>query len=568
MLVRHRMSSSGRTQVRLALLCGLAVAVATAPPTLANGPGHGNERRDSVYSDGRSDGRSGGHADGSDDDSAWHMNGHDVRNTRSQPDEVRISPQNASRLRKKWVLTTDGDVSATPAVVEDDDDGYPWNRHRERGRVLFFPDWGGTLWKLDAETGRVRWSRSISEYNGIPNSISRTSPAYARGMVFVGDLNGNMIAVDAATGDLVWITELDANPNTIVTTSPIVHGNRLYIATSSSGGGAARQIFRGSLIALDIRTGRIIWQSYVLPDNGGQPGGFAGGAFVNPPAIDPENGLIYAAAGQLYTQPASVMACLAADPDGWDEACFPEGAFFNSLIAFDLRTGAPRWSFRAAGPDARLRGCGANPPDWCAPWQNFSIWDFAGSGANVFRAQVRGRWRDLVGIGQKSGVYWTFDARTGRLVWSRLVGHGDDPGGIQWGTAVDGKRIYAAIGHNANAVPYTLPSGKIITGGSWAALDPGSGRILWQTPDPLGWPDLAALTVANGVLYGGSMAPTGNQMYALNAANGAILWRFAAGGSVVAGPAIVDGTVYWGSGYARTGGVGNDKFYAFRVDGR
>ena len=132
-------------------------------------------------------------------------------------------------------------------------------------------------------------------------------------------------------------------------------GNRLYIATSSSGGGVARQIFRGSMIALDIRTGKIVWQTFVLPDNGGEPGGFAGGAFVNPPAIDVENGLVYGAAGQLYFQPESVTACLAAAPDGWDEKCFPAGAYFNSVIAFDLRTGKPRWSFRGAGPSAAAR---------------------------------------------------------------------------------------------------------------------------------------------------------------------------------------------------------------------
>jgi polyvinyl alcohol dehydrogenase (cytochrome) len=62
------------------------------------------------------------------------------------------------------------------------------------------------------------------------------------------------------------------------------------------------------------------------------------------------------------------------------------------------------------------------------------------------------------------------------------------------------------------------------------------------------------------------MAHTGDQMYALHAATGQILWQYAAGGSVVAGPAVVDGTVYWGSGYARTGGVGNDQFYAFSVE--
>jgi polyvinyl alcohol dehydrogenase (cytochrome) len=455
-------------------------------------------------------------------------------------------------------------VSATPAVIEESHHG----RHGRR-TVAFFPDWGGRLWKVDAETGDVIWSRLISEYNDIPNSISRTSPAYARGMIFIGDLNGNMMAVDAATGDRRWIRELDANLNTIVTTSPIVHANRLYIATSSSGGGPPRQIFRGSMVALDIRTGAIVWQTFVLPDNGGLPGGFAGGAFVNPPAIDLDNGLLYGAAGQLYTQPASVTACLAAAPNGWSEACFPEDAYFNSVIAFDLRTGRPRWSFRGAGPDARRLGCGENPPSWCPPWENnFSVWDFAGSGANVFRARIRGRWRDVVGIGEKSGVYWALEARTGQLLWATLVGHGDDPGGIQWGTAVDSRRIYAAIGHNQRRVPYQLPSGETITGGSFAALDPSSGRILWQVPDPQEAADLAALTVANGVLYAGSMAHTGNQMYALNTATGDILWQYAAGGSVVAGPAVVDGTVFWGSGYARTGGVGNDQFYAFSIDGR
>jgi polyvinyl alcohol dehydrogenase (cytochrome) len=152
-------------------------------------------------------------------------------------------------------------------------------------------------------------------------------------------------------------------------------------------------------------------------------------------------------------------------------------------------------------------------------------------------------------------------------LWSTLVGPGSDPGGIQWGTAFDGRRIYAAIGHNTGQ-PYTLPSGDTITGGSWAALDPATGRILWQTPDPQGAPDLASLSAANGVLYGSSMAHTGDQMYALDTATGEILWRFPAGGSIVGGPAIVRGAVYWGSGYGRTGGVGNNQFYAFTIDGR
>jgi polyvinyl alcohol dehydrogenase (cytochrome) len=64
------------------------------------------------------------------------------------------------------------------------------------------------------------------------------------------------------------------------------------------------------------------------------------------------------------------------------------------------------------------------------------------------------------------------------------------------------------------------------------------------------------------------MPQTGDQMFALDAATGAILWRFASGSSVDSGPAVVDATVYRGSGYDRgLGGNGNNKLYAFSLDG-
>ena len=524
---------------------------------------------------------------GSERSTIWPMAGHDIRNTRAQPDESSIGPRTVARLMPKWVVTTAGDISATPTVgpasTGDGDDDRDEGERSDGASAVFFPDWGGMLWKVDARTGAVIWSRPIALYNGIPGSISRTSPALAHGLVIIGDLNGNAIAVDASTGGLRWITRLDPNRGTIVTASPIVRGNRVYFDTSSNETSLPRTIpgyrcctFRGSMSALDVGTGRVVWQSFVLPDNGGQPGAFAGGAFVNPPAIDEARGLVLGASGQTYTQPAAVAACLAAAPGGWSEACLPADARFNSVIAFDLRTGEPRWSFRGSGADAWQLACGSQPLSvtWCAPpataigpASRFSLWDFAGSGANVFRARTAGHERAVVGIGQKTGVYWLLDARTGAYLWSRLVGPGSDPGGIQWGTAFDGERIYAAIGHNTHQ-PYVLPSGQTITGGSWAALAPSDGRILWQTADPSGAPDLASLTVANGVVYAGSLEHTGDQMFALDAATGSILWRFTAGGSVVGGPAVVNGAVYWGSGYARTGGVGNNKFYAFTIDGR
>src|SRR5207247_9539235 len=81
----------------------------------------------------------------------WGMSGNDSVNSRNQPFETDISPANASRLAPKWVATTAGDVSATPAVV--------------RGAV-YFGDFGGMLWKLEAGTGATIWSHSGPDYSG------------------------------------------------------------------------------------------------------------------------------------------------------------------------------------------------------------------------------------------------------------------------------------------------------------------------------------------------------------------------------------------------------------------
>jgi polyvinyl alcohol dehydrogenase (cytochrome) len=73
---------------------------------------------------------------------------------------------------------------------------------------------------------------------------------------------------------------------------------------------------------------------------------------------------------------------------------------------------------------------------------------------------------------------------------------------------------------------------------------------------------MGAVSVANGVVFAPSMS--GN-MHALDAKTGAILWTFASGGSVIDGPSIANGTVYWGSGYKKTGGVPNNKVFAFSL---
>jgi polyvinyl alcohol dehydrogenase (cytochrome) len=511
---------------------------------------------------------------------SWPMIGHDPADTRSQPFEHIIGPSNAHLLVPKWIAPTSGDVSATPAVA----DG-----------AVYFGDFGGTFWKLNAETGDVIWSHAVADYTGIAGDLARTSPTLFKDLVVVGDLKApKLLGIDTKTGALRWMTDVHPDPHGIMTGSPMLAGDTIFTGVSASGASGPNATFRGAIVAVDARTGHLLWRTYSLPDNGGLPGGYAGATMFSPPAVDVSAGLVYGTFGQPYTEPASVTACHAAH-GGFIESCELPGSYLKSVVAFDMKTGAPRWSYRVQGHSPWLQACGGQPGavTWCASESDGEKWDIGGSGVNVMRLHRRRRPHDndddeldVVGFGGKSGVYILLDAKTGAFIWSSLVGPGGDQGGMEWGTATDGDRIYVSI-TNHHHIPYKLTEKGVltnttVTGGSWAALDPSTGQILWQTADPqvetlsglgvVGVWDLAPVTVAHGVLYAASMAKLAfqNQMFALDAKTGAILWQFGAGSSVNAGPAVVDGAVYWGAGYARSGieGSGNHQFFAFSLGGK
>jgi polyvinyl alcohol dehydrogenase (cytochrome) len=496
----------------------------------------------------------------------WSMIGQDPANSRNQPAEHAINASSVRTLVPKWVATTTGDVSGTPAVS----DG-----------AVYFGDFGGTLWKLDAQTGAVIWSHQVSDYTGIAADLARTSPSLAGNTLVVGSLKGPfMLGVNASTGALIWKTQVHPDLHGIMTGSPVLVGNTVITGVSASGASApATATFRGEIVALDAQTGRIIWQTFSLPDNHGQTGLYAGATMFAPPAVDENLGLVYGTFGQPYREPPDVAACNAAAPNGFSESCEQPGSHFESIVAFDLATGEPRWSYRVWGHSPFESVCGSQPATvtWCPAEADHEKWDLGGSGANVFKIGDR----DVVGVGGKSGVYSTLDAKTGQLIWNTLVGPGGDQGGFEWGTAYDGNRIYVSLTDHHH-IPYLLTENGALTnttatGGSWAALDPATGKIIWQTADPqtetvpgftnVGVWDLGPVSSANGVVYAASMAKTGNEMYALDSATGAILWSFGAGSSVNAAPAIVDGSVYWGSGYSRSGveGSGNTKLFGFTL---
>ncbi len=507
----------------------------------------------------------------------WPMFGQNVCNTRSAPSGGPITPATASKLVTKWVFDAAGDISTTPSVV---------------GAEVYVPDWGGLLHRIDASSGRVVWSVSVGALAGIdagaspsgtdaPASvIARVTPVVTDSSVIVGLARGalvgtsslaTMLAVDRATGALRWQTLLEAHPAAFITSSPVLEQGTIYVGVSSGEESSAVVpgykccSFRGSVVALDASTGKILWKTYMIEDSaylqsdGGTPSGFSGAAvWSGTPVVDRTRHSLYVTTGNNYSAPDGV-------------ATLPPGDHIESIVSLDMSTGAIRWAQRMTTGDVWTGALSLLTPDSAGP-----DWDF-GSGANLFRTQIGGVPRDVVGAGQKSGIYWAVDPDTGGVLWRQQVGPGGHYGGIHWGPAVDGQHVFVGV-NDQKGGSYTLggtgpQSGQSTNVGSWAALEPSTGSLQWQIANPAMTAPLnggsvnGPLATVDGVVFGGSMDAQGT-MFALDGASGAVLWSFQSGGTVYGGAAVAAGVVYWGNGYpsSRLGfGTPGGKLYAFQV---
>jgi polyvinyl alcohol dehydrogenase (cytochrome) len=514
------------------------------------------------------------------DSKDWPMFGQNVCNTSSQASAGGISKDTVGKLAPKWQYDKSaGDVSATPAVA---------------GGSVFFPDWGGMINRLDAMTGSVTWSKSISDLltaAGKPGNlggfVSRNTPVVTEGLVIFGIMRdppqvitmpgtgAYLMAISQDTGAVKWVTLLEPHPVAVISGSPVVDGSTLYVGVSSQEeySGLAAAIapalginysccsFRGSAVAVDVMTGAIKWQTYTISDElyGAKAGqlvtdaapppmpGYTGIAiWSSTPVVDRKRKQVYFGTGDNYSQPSGTVGKV-------------DGNWVDAVVALDMDTGKMKWvqsvpnGNKAMSDSFAVAKMGSTGPDS----------DF-GAGPNLYTAMIDGAPKDLVGAGQKSGYVFAFDADNGNIVWSMNIGPGGGTGGIQWGTATDGTRIYTGNNNSSGAMLTLLGTGanagQPYTTGSWTALNAATGDIIWQIANPaLDKPMNAAtvngpVAVVNGVMFGGSMDAQGT-MFALDGATGDVLWQFQCGATVYGGPAISGGMVYWGCGYPGQGGL-------------
>jgi PQQ-dependent dehydrogenase (methanol/ethanol family) len=256
---------------------------------------------------------------------------------------------------------------------------------------------------VDARTGQLKWQFDpevpkewdVNACCGVQNR----GAAVWKGRVYVGTLDGRLIALDAETGDLVWeVQTTDRNQRYSITGAPRVVKDKVVI-----GNGGAEYGVRGYVTAYDTETGEQAWRFYTVPGNPAD--GFeneamemaaetwtgewwalgGGGTAWDSFAYDPELNLLYIGTGNGSPWPRALRS-----PDGGDNL------FLCSIVAVDADTGEYVWHYQTVPGDT---------------------WDYTSVQHMVLaELEIDGRERKVIMQAPKNGFFYVIDRATGELI--------------------------------------------------------------------------------------------------------------------------------------------------------
>jgi polyvinyl alcohol dehydrogenase (cytochrome) len=487
-------------------------------------------------------------------DTQWNGWGRDYDNSRYQP-RPGLSAAEVPRLKLKWTFALPGQaVYAQPVVV---------------GDYAFISGAAGWVFALNAHTGCTYWAMDAGARVRSAITVAPLPGARDKFAVYFNNEVGEVFALDALSGAKLWARRVEDHPMARLVGTLRFHDGRLYVPISSIEEVTAADpkypccSFRGGIVAVDARTGELLWRTHTIEEpvvqtkvnsSGTQMYGPAGGAIWGSPTIDLKRKLLYVGTGDSYTDERT---------DGT-----------NALLAIDMATGKRVWSRQLISDDAWIVGCEerstGNCPSPLGPDHDFAA-------APILRTLPNGR-QILLGAA-KSGVVYGFDPQDkGKILWQQKIARGGEQGGVLWGPAADRNAVYAAVSD------YNIRDRR--QGGGLFALKITDGEILWKTPAPIsecpGSPpycspaQVSAVTAMPGIVFAGSVD---GHIRAYDSKGGKIVWDYdtyrvfdavngakAHGGSIDSGgQSIVDGRLYVMSGSTRLPG---NALLMFTVDGR
>jgi alcohol dehydrogenase (cytochrome c) len=531
----------------------------------------------------------------------WRYHGNTLSNERFQ-DVDQINPHNVARLKPAWVFHTgvsDPNMSMemTPLVING---------------VMYVPTGDDDVYALNAVTGKQIWAyhpKDMPALSTLPiccNNDNR-GVAYGDGKIFNARLDATLVALDAATGKVVWKTTVDLPSNgASMTIAPQFADNKVIVGVSGAEFGV-----RGHVDAYNPKTGKLVWRFWTTePTTWGGDTYLHGGASVwGNPSYDPDLHTLYFTTGNAYPWP-SPCAFFGVTPVG----CPGNGRegtnlYSTSIVAIDSRNGAFKWYFQFAHHD---------------------IWDFDGPQPTVLLS-VNGT--PAIEHTSKTGYMFILDRRTGASLfpyqeasvptqpaWESLwptqpvssiesltehsaelplpSGYTAAPqwtpyqpepqvfqpwadGGMEWPPAAYSPRTHFIYSHaryvpidlgvdEANNFSGTFDIPGVMDHGVYGAVDTRTGKVAWRIPVTT-LPD-SGMGVAGDLVFFGE---SNGLLHAADAGTGKVLWTFDAStvpnaGGANASPAfyVVNGKEYVVYGFGGNPGesaVLGDAIIAFAL---
>lgn len=450
----------------------------------------------------------------------WPLPGRDYANTRAVTDST-ITSENVDELEVAWQvplpgLGAIGNAATTPLIA----DG-----------VAYLQDLSSNVHAVDVETGEVVWQHAYDEMNIGPNGVG-----LGHGRLYVPKGMYAIAALDAETGEELWVTELSDGPEGI-DIQPQVFGGQVLVSTvpiSTSGiytGGS-----RGVIHSLDAETGAVLWTFDTVDsdDLWGNPEVNSGGGSWYPPAVDTETGTVFW--GVANPAPFGGTPEL---PNGSSRP--GPNLYTDSVVALDQATGEMQWYAQAIEHDLFDR--------------------------DLIHTLLAETDDGTVAVGTgKMGRIIGHDPSTGEVLWDTPVGlHDNDEltsldgpttiapgtyGGVLTPPATADGVVYAAV---LNAPAELAPDATGYFGaelgqmpGALAAVDATTGELLWEVEvdgDPLG----AALVVGDLVFT----ATYQGTMFAFDRETGDQVWEMEAPGGINGWPASDGERILWPVGLSQ-----------------
>jgi PQQ-dependent dehydrogenase (methanol/ethanol family) len=549
------------------------------------------------------------------DSGNWLTNGRTYSEQRFSPLD-KINTETVKQLGLAWYLDLDTSrgQEATPLVV----DG-----------VMYSTSAWSKVQAVDAATGKQLWQYDprVPGETGVRaccDVVNRGVAAW-NGRVYVGTLDGRLVAIDALTGKEAWsVVTVDQSKRYTITGAPRIVKGKVLI-----GNGGAEFGVRGYISAYDAETGKLVWRFYTVPGDPSKPfesptlkqivstwsgewwkqGG--GGTVWDSVAYDPELDLLYIGTGNGSPWNQRVRSANTGD-----------NLFLSSIVALRPDTGEYVWHYQETPGDE---------------------WDYTATQHIVLAdLTIDGKPRKVLMQAPKSGFFYVLDRTNGKLISAEPYATLNWAKGVDLATGrpnVDPNAYYSKTGkpwlaipgpygaHNwqpmsyspqtglvyipaldtgfayldqPDFVPYALGFNTGINGaaasmpqdpvvkaqvlasvhGYLKAWDPVAKKEVWHVQHEGNW-NGGVLSTAGGLVFQGNAA---GEFGAYGAKDGAPLWSFPAQTGIIAAPMTyaVGGAQYvavvagWGGAVPLTGGevarkgslnVNRSRILAFRIGG-